>query len=115
MGTDNEYKPFRQDGFVGILGITMEAKQKASTFAAASAFFLSLGKFFLGSLSGSVAVFASGPDSPLFVVMPVIHFLAFRKTRVDSTIHTELCRYACALSEAGPFPAFKERLSFSDL
>lgn len=57
----------------------MEAKQKASAFAAASAFALSLSKFFVGMLSGSMAVVASGLDSLLDVFMSAMNFLAIRK------------------------------------
>lgn len=57
----------------------METKQKASAFAAASAFILSLSKFFVGMLSGSMAVVASGLDSLLDVFMSAMNFLAIRK------------------------------------
>lgn len=57
----------------------MEAKQKASAFAAASALLLSVSKFFVGMLSGSMAVVASGLDSLLDVFMSGMNFLAIRK------------------------------------
>lgn len=57
----------------------METKQKASAFAAASAFILSLSKFFVGMLSGSMAVAASGLDSLLDVFMSAMNFLAIKK------------------------------------
>lgn len=57
----------------------MDSKQKASAFAAISAFVLSLSKFFVGMLSGSMAVVASGLDSLLDVFMSAMNFLAIRK------------------------------------
>jgi cation diffusion facilitator family transporter len=57
----------------------MEIKQKASAFAAASAFVLALSKFFVGMLSGSMAVVASGLDSLLDVFMSGMNFLAIKK------------------------------------
>lgn len=57
----------------------MNAKQKASAFAALSAFSLSLSKFFVGMLSGSMAVVASGLDSLLDVFMSAMNFFAIRK------------------------------------
>lgn len=57
----------------------MEAKQKASAFAASSAFILSLCKFFVGMLSGSMTVVASSLDSLLDVFMSAMNFLAVRK------------------------------------
>ncbi|HAR95504.1 MAG TPA: hypothetical protein DCR97_06020 [Deltaproteobacteria bacterium] len=57
----------------------MEAKQKASAFAAGSALVLSLSKFFVGMLSGSMAVVASGLDSLLDVFMSAMNLLAIRK------------------------------------
>jgi ferrous-iron efflux pump FieF len=57
----------------------MQSKQKASAFAAGSALVLSLGKFFVGMLSGSMTVVASGLDSLLDVFMSSMNFLAIRK------------------------------------
>jgi ferrous-iron efflux pump FieF len=57
----------------------MEAKQKASAFATGSALLLSLSKFFVGMLSGSMTVVASGLDSLLDVFMSAMNFLAIRK------------------------------------
>lgn len=57
----------------------METKQKASAFAVASALTLSLSKCFVGMLSGSMAVVASGFDSILDVFMSAMNFLAIRK------------------------------------
>ncbi len=57
----------------------MDVKQKASAFAAASALLLSLSKFAVGALSGSMTVVASGLDSLLDVFMSAMNFLAIRK------------------------------------
>lgn len=57
----------------------MQTKQKASAFAAASAFILSLSKFLVGMLSGSMTVVSSGLDSLLDVFMSAMNFLAIKK------------------------------------
>lgn len=57
----------------------MDVKQKASAFAAASAFVLALCKFFVGMLSGSMTVVASSLDSLLDVFMSAMNFLAIKK------------------------------------
>lgn len=57
----------------------MEAKQKVSALAAASALVLSVSKFSVGILSGSMAVVASGLDSLLDVFMSAMNFFAIRK------------------------------------
>lgn len=62
-----------------ILRLLMETKQRASAFAAGSALVLSLSKFFVGMLSGSMAVVASGLDSLLDVFMSAMNFVAIRK------------------------------------
>ncbi len=57
----------------------MDVKQKASAFAAASAFVLALCKFLVGMLSGSMTVVASSLDSLLDVFMSAMNFLAIKK------------------------------------
>lgn len=57
----------------------MQTKQKASAFAATSAFILALSKFFVGMLSGSMTVVSSGLDSLLDVFMSAMNFLAIKK------------------------------------
>jgi ferrous-iron efflux pump FieF len=56
----------------------MDIKQKASLFAIASAFILAASKFFVGQLSGSMAVASSGLDSLLDVFMSAMNFWAIR-------------------------------------
>jgi ferrous-iron efflux pump FieF len=67
----------------------MEIKQKASLFAISSASLLALSKFFVGMLSGSMAVISSGLDSLLDVFMSGMNFLAIRKAAEppDGTHH----------------------------
>ena len=57
----------------------MDIKQKASLFAVSSALLLAVSKFWVGLLSGSMAVVSSGLDSLLDVFMSAMNFLAIRK------------------------------------
>jgi len=56
----------------------MDIKQKASIFAVVCALGLAASKFFVGLMSGSMAVVASGLDSLLDVFMSAMNFLAIR-------------------------------------
>lgn len=57
----------------------MDRKQKASLMAVSSASILAVSKFFVGLLSGSMAVVSSGLDSLLDVFMSAMNLLAIRK------------------------------------
>lgn len=57
----------------------MDIKQKASAFAVGSALVLSVAKFSVGLMSGSMAVVSSGLDSVLDVFMSAMNFFAIRK------------------------------------
>jgi len=57
----------------------MNIKQKASAFAVASAFVLSVTKFSVGTMSGSMTVLSSGLDSLLDVFMSAMNFFAIKK------------------------------------
>ena len=59
----------------------MDIKQKASIFAVVCALGLAASKFFVGLMSGSMAVVASGLDSLLDVFMSAMNFLAIRNGR----------------------------------
>jgi ferrous-iron efflux pump FieF len=57
----------------------MDIKQKASLFAILSASALAVSKFFVGLVSGSLAVMSSGLDSLLDVFMSTMNLFAIRK------------------------------------
>lgn len=57
----------------------MDRKQKASLLAVSSASILAVSKFFVGFLSGSMAVVSSGLDSLLDVFMSAMNLMAIRK------------------------------------
>ena len=59
--------------------MSIDVKQKASAFAVVSALILSLAKFSVGLISGSMAVVASGLDSLLDVFMSAMNLYAIRK------------------------------------